>query len=103
MIFMIGSGILGLVVGALVGYFLSTYVVIGLSILVGFLTYLFLKSEKGSTGGTSGGLGMIMIGGPLFICFMLSMWITWFLAPGGIGMSFDLKPLIEFLKHLLLR
>jgi hypothetical protein len=98
-------GVFGLVIGALVGYFLSTGVVVVSSILVFLLVWYFFRSQSGGRG-TSGGIGVFLMGGSFLIPLMFSMWIAWFSVPhssGGISMPFDTEALLQFLKRIFLR
>lgn len=94
--------ILPIVIGILTGYFLSIWVVLAVTAFVVYNVYRFIKPNR-NFHGTSGHLGMAMMATPFLILLLLSMWITWFFAPGGVGWEVDLKPTLEFLRKLFLK
>ncbi len=93
--------ILAICAGVLLGYFVSIYVVTILTMILACFAFSQVKPAPGVRRG-SGHLGAILLGGPISICFLLSMWITWFVTPGG-DVGFEVKPMLDFLRHFLLK
>ena len=91
--------LLSLVVGALVGYFLSTYVVAVLTMVVVWLTYREIKPPPGRRG--SGDIAGDIISTMFFVLLLLSMWITWFIIPSSHSIGFDLNDVSDLLSDLL--
>jgi hypothetical protein len=95
-----GFALLGGLVGACVGYFLSIYVVIALTAVVAWLLYSETKPVPWRRG--SGHIGVVLFGGAFLVSFLLSMWITWFFT-STTSIGFDMQPVLDFLRHYILK
>lgn len=95
-----GFALLGALVGACVGYFFSTYVVIPLAILLVWFTYKEIKPTPRPGGAHSGAIGGHIIATAIFIGFLLGMLITWFFST---NLEFDMQPIFDFVRHYILK
>ena len=96
------SAFIGVALGLLVGYFLATWILVVLTVVVAGMIYSLFKPTP-SRGGGSATLGIFLLFGPGMSMFIIAGWIMWFIGPDGRAYDIDYASLWELLKNILLR
>lgn len=101
--FIIGLAFLGVIVGGVVGYFFSIYVVFAFTTLVIWIIWDEMRDKPGRRR-SSGALGGFLIALAVLIPFFISMWGTWVVSSWSTDwFATNTDPLVNFFRTYILK